>query len=56
MGHRGTGRRRSRIRAWFARESSVEVLRWMLFFLFVLFLIVYGILWLFGRQVPLPSF
>jgi len=34
----------------------MEVLRWVLFFLFVLFLIVYGIFWLVGRQMPLPSF
>ena len=34
----------------------MDVLRWVLFFLFVLFLIVYGLFWLFGRQLPLPNF
>lgn len=34
----------------------MEVLRWVFFFLLVLFLIVYGIFWLVGRQMPFPTF
>lgn len=34
----------------------MEVLRWVLFFLLALFLIVYGIFWLAGRPMPLPGF
>lgn len=33
----------------------MEVLRWVLFFLLVLFLIVYGIFWMAGRQFPWPT-
>lgn len=39
-----------------ALESSMEVLRWVLFFMLALLLIVYGIFWLVGRSMPLPQF
>lgn len=32
----------------------MEVLRWVLFFLLALLLVVYAIFWLGGRQVPWP--
>jgi hypothetical protein len=38
------------------RESSMEVLRWLLFFVLALFLIIYGIFWLTGRAMPWPTF
>jgi hypothetical protein len=38
------------------RESSLEVLRWLLFFVLALFLIIYGIFWLTGRAMPWPTF
>lgn len=34
----------------------MEVLRWLLFFVLALFLIIYVIFWLSGRPVPVPSF
>lgn len=34
----------------------MEVLRWVLFFMLALLLIVYGIFWLVGRSMPLPQF
>jgi hypothetical protein len=34
----------------------MDVLRWLLFFLLALFLIIYGIFWLTGRAVPWPTF
>ena len=34
----------------------MEVLRWLLFFAIALFLIVAGIFFVMGRQLPLPSF
>jgi hypothetical protein len=34
----------------------MDVLRWLLFFLLALFLIIYGIFWLTGRSVPWPTF
>jgi hypothetical protein len=34
----------------------MDVLRWLLFFVLALFLIIYGIFWITGRGVPVPSF
>ncbi len=34
----------------------MEVLRWFLFFLLALILIVFAILWIQGKQLPLPRF
>lgn len=34
----------------------MEVLRFLLFFLLALLLIVYAIFWLAGRQMPIPNF
>lgn len=34
----------------------MEVLRWVLFFLVALLLVVYAIFWLAGRPMPVPSF
>jgi len=34
----------------------MEVLRWLLFFAIVLFLIVAGIFFVMGRPLPLPDF
>lgn len=34
----------------------MEVLRWVLFFVVALFLVVYAIFWLGGRSVPWPTF
>jgi hypothetical protein len=34
----------------------MEVLRWMLFFVIAMFLIVAGIFFLLGRELPIPRF
>lgn len=34
----------------------MEVLRWVLFFLVAMLLLVFGIFWLAGRQLPVPNF
>ena len=34
----------------------MEVLRWVLFFLVALLLVVYAIFWLAGRPMPVPNF
>lgn len=34
----------------------MEVLRWVLFFIIALFLIVAAIFWIVGRDLPLPNF
>jgi hypothetical protein len=34
----------------------MEVLRWLLFFVIVLFVIVSGLFLLMGRDLPIPSF
>lgn len=33
----------------------MEVLRWVLFFLLAMVVVVYGIFWLSGRPVPWPN-
>jgi hypothetical protein len=37
-------------------ERNMEVLRWMLFFAIAMFLIVAGIFFVLGRDLPIPSF
>jgi hypothetical protein len=34
----------------------MEVLRWFLFFIIAMLLMVAGIFWVLGRPLPLPSF
>lgn len=34
----------------------MDVVRWLIFFLIAIFLIVLGIFWLSGRPLPIPSF
>lgn len=34
----------------------MEVLRWVLFFVLALLVVIYAIFWLTGRPVPWPSF
>jgi hypothetical protein len=38
------------------RERHMEVLRWLLFFVIAMFLIVAGIFFVLGRPLPIPSF
>jgi hypothetical protein len=37
-------------------EPNMEVLRWLLFFAIAMFLIVAGIFFVLGRDLPIPSF
>jgi len=37
-------------------EPIMEVLRWMLFFAIAMFLIVAGIFFVLGRDLPIPNF
>jgi hypothetical protein len=37
-------------------ERNMEVLRWLLFFAIAMFLIVAGIFFVLGRDLPIPNF
>jgi hypothetical protein len=37
-------------------EPTMEVLRWLLFFAIAMFLIVAGIFFVLGRELPFPNF
>ena len=37
-------------------ETNMEVLRWLLFFAIAMFLIVAGIFFVLGRDLPIPRF
>ena len=34
----------------------MDVIRWLIFFLIALFLVITGIFWLSGRPLPIPRF